>query len=122
MPDRRLPPSRFAAGHTVGGVPAHPVSGRGAAPAPPRPASPTSPFVAATGEPINRLAVVSFVLAVFLGPLAAPVTIPTALAARRRCKGSGERGEGLAIAAIFIGSAYLCLTGVVLILRLLVGS
>lgn len=122
MPDRQLPPSRFAAGHTVGGVPAHPLRGPSAAPAPPRPVSPPSPFVATTGEPINRLAVVSFGLAVFLGPLVAPVTIPTGLAARRQCAGSGERGEGLAIAAVFIGSAYLCLTAVVLILRLLVGS
>jgi hypothetical protein len=65
---------------------------------------------------------VSCVLAIALGPLAIPAAIPTALAAQRRCAATGERGVGLAKAAVFVSLAYLALTVVVAILWLVVGD
>lgn len=122
MTDPRLPPSRFAAGHTVGGqsVPSRPT------PFHPPPQSHYVPPVpsqsAAAPEPTNRIAILSFALALALGPLAVFVAAPTAYAAQRQCRRTGERGAGLAKAASFISVAYLALAAVVAILRVLLGN
>lgn len=122
MSDRRLPPSRFTAGHTVGDPDAH----RATRPVPSapkyHPPAPRAPLPAVSPEPTNRLAIASFVLAVTLGPLASPAAVPMALAAQRQCATTGQRGVGLAKAAVFVGLAYLALTAIVLVLRFLTGG
>jgi hypothetical protein len=72
VPDHQLPPSRFVAGHTVGGAPIHPMTAISRQPTSPGLDLPVRPPTAATAAPLNKLAVLSFVLVVFLGPLAGP--------------------------------------------------
>lgn len=122
MADRQLRPSRFAAGHTVGRTAIHPaVSANFGCTAPPPVSSPQS-LVNAAPQSTNKLALASFILVVTLGPMAAPVGLPLALAAQRQSARSGQRGAGLAKAAVFIGLAYVALAATVLALHLLVGS
>lgn len=120
--DGPLPPSRFAAGHTVGGT-----MNAQAAVAPSRPVAtgPQTPLLAvatAVHLPTNKLAITAFVLVVAFGPVGALGAVPIAVVAYRQCVASGRRGAGLAKAAIFIGAAYLVLAVVVVMLRLLTGS
>lgn len=119
MGDPRLPPSRFGVGHTTGGPAVHAVS-QSPPPAPSYapPLGPSTPAPAPDG-PTNRLALLAFIAVVGLGPLAAPLAVPTAVVASRQCAQSRQRGAGLAKAAVFIGVAYLVFAAVVVILRLL---
>lgn len=130
MPDRPLPPSRFGAGHTVG-APTPPAPYASAPPpTPPAPyasaprhtsAGAPPPVLASPAQPTNGLAGVAFALAVFLGPLAAPVAIALGVVAQRQSARLGQAGAGLAKSAVFIGAAYLVLAAVVVGLLLLGG-
>lgn len=123
MADHQLRPSRFAAGHTVGGDATNSAVAHAGLTAHPRPpVAPFQPAPTTAPQTTNRVAILAFVLAVTLGPLAAPIAVPIALVARSQCARSGQRGAGLAQASIFIGLAYLVLAAAVLALRLLVGS
>lgn len=119
-----LPPSRFSAGHTVGGP-------TPSAPTPPPPRNQwRTPYAAATDLPIsgafsaavsspsqsaaaagqvNPLARIAFVLVFAFGSLTAPATLPMALAARRQIQRNGQPGAGLANAAALVSIAYLTL-------------
>ncbi|WP_142386891.1 hypothetical protein [Mycobacterium hubeiense] len=109
MPDSALPPSKFGAGYTAAG------------------AASVQPAVTAAPAPleiarVNVLAVVSFVGALFLGPIAAPVTLPLAYFARARIPHTGECGGRLANAAIIISIGYLMIGVVVAALYVFVNA
>lgn len=127
-----LPPSRFSAGHTVGGpipsaaTPSSPQTRARtrtpyvAIPHPPNPvavstAVTTSTQSAATGQ-VNPLALIAFMLVFAFGSLTAPVTLPMALAARRQIQRNGQPGTGLANAAALVSITYLGLGLVVAVL------
>lgn len=120
MTDHRLPPSRFAAGHTIGSAaPRATINAAPSCPAPDRHG--TQPSISPGPEPTNTLAIVSFVLAASLGPLGAPAAVPMALSARRQCAVTRQRGAGLATVSMFVALAYLALAAVVLMLFLTIG-
>lgn len=106
MAGSALPPSKFGAGFSVGG----------AAAAPPRPARGISPTASpgSVGPRLNRLAIATFVTALFLGWLVAPFTLPLSIVAKRQIAVSGEGGGALARAATIISGVYLALLVVLL--------
>lgn len=105
MADSAVPPSKFGAGFTTGSATAPPP-----APVSPRPGS----AVLNQAAPLNKLAVGTFVAALFLGLVVAPFTLPLALVAQRQIQDSGESGAGLARAAVIISGVYLIFGVVVL--------
>ena len=123
MADPVLPPSRFGTGYTVGNAPAaspsRPPAAVGAAvgrrpddpsrayPGSSQPISADGYGAIDTAPPANRLAGVSFVLALLLGPVVAPMTVPMAMVASRQISRSGQGGAGLATAALAISVIYL---------------
>lgn len=126
-----LPASKFAAGYTAGGPPPQaalpPVSTAShqvgtVLGASSMTAHPGSATVSAPQAELNRLAAVSFLLVVFLGPLVAWLTLPMAYLAQRQTGGNGQGGTGLAKAALVISCAYLALGLAVLFLYLSAGS
>ncbi len=56
---------------------------------------------------VNRLAAASFVAALFLGLVIAPLTLPLSYVAQRQIRTSGESGASLARAATIISAVYL---------------
>ena len=118
MTDPRLPPSRFAAGHTVGGTTPPTAAYRSLAAQPLLHPAATPPPT----QPTNRLALLAFIVVVFLGPVGAPITVPMAVVAGRQCTRTGQRGAGIAQASVFIAGAYFALGAVVAILWLALGS
>lgn len=118
MPDSGLPPSRFAAGYTVGAAPSTPTAPVTRAPTA---AHPTTVAAAASpNAPISSIALTSFVLVLLMGPFIAPVTIPLSLIARRRITQTGTAGAGLAKAALAMSCIYLAAAAVAVILILIV--
>ena len=91
MEESALPPSRYGARHLT--------AGPGSANA--------TPAVVAQAAPLNRLAAVSFVAALFLGLVVAPLTLPLSCLAKRQIRLSGEGGASLALAATLISVVYL---------------
>lgn len=109
LADSTLPPSMFGAGFTSGSA--------AQAPSPyDVPASTVS--LQETG--LNRLAVISFVGALILGLIAAPVTLPMSMYAHRRIRQSGGGGARLAFAAMVISAVYLVIGVVVVLLYVFV--
>lgn len=108
MGDPALPPSRFGAGHTMGG----PV-GLSPAPATSSDHRVSGPEAAVSGA---GLAAGALILALLMGPLGSPIAVPMAYTARRRIASSSPQAAGLAKAAIFVGYAYLVLGLVVLLM------
>lgn len=100
MTNPALPPSRFGAGFSTGGATA------------PSPAS--GPVRPPVGPRLNRLASGTFVAALFLGIVVAPLTLLLAFVAQRQIARSGEGGAALARAAAIISGVYLFLLAVVL--------
>lgn len=100
MADSALPPGRFGAGYTVGGM----------TPAPP--AAPAPPLA----RRLNRLAAATFGAALFFGLVVAPFTLPLSYLAQRQVQASGQDGAGLAKAAMLISALYLVIGAVVIVL------
>jgi hypothetical protein len=68
------------------------------------------------------MALVSFVLVLLLGPLAAAVTLPMSLAARSQIARAGRGGAGLATAALALSCMYLVAGAVVAALAVITGN
>lgn len=119
MIEPRLPPSKFGAGYTAGGVPAAPQvaatipSASGAAVS-------SHPLSPSANPGVDHVAAAAFVLVVLFGPFVAPLTLPMSYVAGRRIGKSGQSGAGLAKAAKAISYVYLALAVVVLGLYLFV--
>jgi hypothetical protein len=113
--DPVLPPSKFVAGYTVGATASAPPTAASASQSAGWQGSSGTATVASPGD-LNRLAVFAFVLALFLGWLTAPLTIPLAYKARDQIRRSGQDGASLAKAALVISVIYLTLAITVLML------
>ncbi len=92
MAQESLPPSRFGTGYTAGV--SHSL-----------PAAASGPVAA----PLDKLAAVTFIAALLLGPLATALTLPLSCVAIRRIGDSQKSGAWLARAALMISGVYLVL-------------